>query len=122
MENKFREFGRIICIDGTHGLSKYKGWELTTILVKDETKAGFPVSFLISNRRDQIIQEIFLNALKERLGTTISAEFLMSDDDIKYHNAWVRTMGNVPRRLLCTWHVLKNWNIQGECYNNIHYI
>lgn len=113
MEAKLKAFGRIVCIDGTHGLTKYKGWELTTILIKDETKAGFPVAFLISNRKDQIIHEIFLTALKERLGTTISAEFLMSDDDIKYYNAWVSAMDSKPQRLLCTWHILKNWNIQG---------
>jgi hypothetical protein len=35
-------------------------------------------------------------------------------DDPKYYNAWVKTMGNTPRRLLCTWHVVKNWNIQGR--------
>lgn len=38
----------------------------------------------------------------------------MSDDDPKYYNAWVKSMGNKPRRLLCTWHVVKNWNIQGK--------
>lgn len=38
----------------------------------------------------------------------------MSDDDPKYYNAWVKTMGNKPRRLLCTCHVVKNWNIQGK--------
>ncbi|KAL1492214.1 hypothetical protein ABEB36_012696 [Hypothenemus hampei] len=41
MERKFRKFSRVVCIDGTHGLTKYKGWELTTVLVKDESKAGF---------------------------------------------------------------------------------
>jgi hypothetical protein len=23
-------------------------------------------------------------------------------------------MDNKPRKLLCTWHVIKNWNIQGK--------
>lgn len=67
MEEKFRKFSKIVCIDGTHGLSKYKGWELTTILVKDETKAGFPVAFLVSNRKDQLIQEVFLGSLKKKI-------------------------------------------------------
>ncbi|KAL1497378.1 hypothetical protein ABEB36_008359 [Hypothenemus hampei] len=47
MERKFREFSRVVCIDGTHGLTKYKERELTTVLVKDETKTGFPVAFMI---------------------------------------------------------------------------
>jgi hypothetical protein len=38
----------------------------------------------------------------------------MSDDDPKYYNAWVKMMANKPRRLLYTWHVVKNWNIQGK--------
>lgn len=115
MERKFREFGALVCIDGTHGITKYKGWELTTVLVKDETKAGFPVAFMISNRQDQIIQEMFLGALKEKLGDiNISTDILMTDDDIKYYNAWIKTMESNPRKLLCSWHVLKNWNIQGE--------
>lgn len=29
-------------------------------------------------------------------------------------NAWTKTMNNYPKRLLCTWHVVKNWNIQGK--------
>lgn len=115
MERKFREFSRIVCIDGTHGLTKYKGWELTTVLVKDETKAGFPVAFLISNRQDQIIQELFLGALKEKIGNLDTpTEVLMTDDDQKYHNAWIKIMNNIPKKLLCSWHVLKNWNIQGN--------
>ncbi|KAJ8913351.1 hypothetical protein NQ315_008741, partial [Exocentrus adspersus] len=117
MERRFREFGRIVCIDGTHGLSKYKGWELTTLLVKDETKAGFPVAFMVSNRKDQIMQEVFLGALKKRMDNVegkVLTEYIMSDDDIKYHNAWIKTMGNNPKRLICAWHVIKNWNIQGR--------
>lgn len=114
MERKFREFSRIVCIDGTHGLSRYRGWELTTLLVKDETKAGFPVAFMISNRKDQKIQEIFLGALKQKMGEDIKTEYFMSDDDVKYYNAWIKTMNNTPRRLICSWHVIKNWNIQGK--------
>ena len=41
----------------------------------------------------------------------------MSDDDPKYFNAWTKVMKSdhlLPRRLLCTWHVIKNWNMQGR--------
>ncbi|XP_044747184.1 uncharacterized protein LOC123308540 [Coccinella septempunctata] len=40
----------------------------------------------------------------------------MTDDDAKYFNAWCQEMvkDEKPRRLLCTWHVIKNWNIQGR--------
>ncbi|XP_050312263.1 uncharacterized protein LOC126747569 [Anthonomus grandis grandis] len=38
----------------------------------------------------------------------------MTDDDPKYYNAWVKVMGSVPRKLLCSWHIMKNWVIQGR--------
>jgi hypothetical protein len=38
----------------------------------------------------------------------------MTDDDPKYFNAWVNVMGNKLRKLLCTWHVIKNWNVEGR--------
>lgn len=40
----------------------------------------------------------------------------MTDDDPKYYNAWNKAMNieHKPRRLLCTWHIIKNWNIQGR--------
>ena len=116
MEKKLREFKRIICIDGTHGTNR-RNWDLTVVLVKDENNMGFPVSFLLSNRLDQAVQEIFFRALQERLGEAINTEFIMSDDDPKYFNAWTKVMKSdhlLPRRLLCTWHVIKNWNIQGR--------
>jgi hypothetical protein len=115
IEKKLRDHKRIICIDGTHGTNR-KEYELTTVLVKDDENMGFPVAFLVSNRRDQTIQEVFFKELKEKLGEDIDAEFLMSDDDPKYYNAWIKEMktDKKPRRLLCTWHIIKNWNIQGK--------
>ncbi len=114
MEKKLRDNGRIICIDGTHKTNR-KNMDLTTLLVKDDTNAGFPVAFMLSNREDQLIQEVFFRALKEKFGP-IDAEFFMSDDDPKYYNAWIKEIApsKEPKKLLCTWHVVKNWNIQGK--------
>ncbi|XP_050517017.1 uncharacterized protein LOC126891787 [Diabrotica virgifera virgifera] len=113
MEEKLLEFPNIICVDGTHGTNK-KGLDLTILLVKDDRNAGFPVAFLLSNRLDQQIQEVFLDALKNKIQTEVNAEYFMSDDDPKYYNAWKKIMRQEPRRLLCTWHVVKNWNIRGK--------
>ncbi|XP_044746710.1 uncharacterized protein LOC123308201 [Coccinella septempunctata] len=115
MEKKLRKYSKIICIDGTHG-TNIRNWELTTVLVKDENNMGFPVAFLISNRMDQTIQKIFFRSLKARLQESLRCKYIMTDDDIKYFNAWCEAMDDVekPRRLLCTWHVIKNWNIQGR--------
>ncbi|KAI4470817.1 hypothetical protein MML48_1g12453 [Holotrichia oblita] len=88
--------------------------DLAVMLIKDDKNAGFPVAFFLSNRLDQQVQEVFLGALKEKLQQEINTEYFMSDDDPKYYNAWIKTMVSRPRRLLCTWHVVKNWNIQGK--------
>lgn len=113
MKEKLDKFPNIICMDGTHGTNK-RGLDLTIILIKDDRNAGFPVAFFLSNRMDQQVQEVFLDALKNRMGHSIFANFLMSDDDPKYFNAWVKVMDMKPKKLLCSWHVVKNWNIQGK--------
>lgn len=98
-------------MDGTH-CTNQKGMDLTVMLVKDDRNMGFPVAFFLSNRLDQLTQEVFMKALSEKLVDRIEPEYFMSDDDPKYYNAWVKVMENRPRRLLCTWHVIKNWVIQ----------
>ncbi|KAJ3642244.1 hypothetical protein Zmor_025046 [Zophobas morio] len=52
MESKLKQFTNIICMDGTHN-TNIRGWELTTVLVKDDRGVGFPVAFLVSSRKDQ---------------------------------------------------------------------
>ncbi|XP_045463761.1 uncharacterized protein LOC123673317 [Harmonia axyridis] len=111
MEKKIKDFPKIICMDGTH-CTNQKGMDLTVMLVKDDRNMGFPVAFFLSNRLDQLTQEVFMKALSEKLVDRIEPEYFMSDDDPKYYNAWVKVMENRPRRLLCTWHVIKNWVIQ----------
>jgi hypothetical protein len=113
MKNKLLNFQNIICMDGTHGTNKNR-LELTIVLVKDDKNCGFPVAFLVSNRLNQQMQEIFLGTLKNHISAELTPTYLMTDDDPKYFNAWVNVMGNKPRRLLCTWHVIKNWNVQGR--------
>lgn len=75
---------------------------------------GVSSGFFLSNRLDQIVQEVFLQALRDKIKGVIEPEYFMTDDDAKYHNAWVKTMGTAPRRLLCTWHIIKNWILQGR--------
>lgn len=49
MERKLKEYGKVICMDGTHG-TNIKGYELTVMQVKDNRNIGFPVAFFLSNR------------------------------------------------------------------------
>lgn len=103
---------KIVFIDSTHNICKYSAIELTTLMVKDENGHGFPVSFLLSNRKDQKIFEIFFENLKRKTGE-LNVQFFLSDDDIKFYNAWTTIMTYKPKRLLCIWHVLRNWHLQG---------
>lgn len=34
----------------------------------------------------------------------------MTDDCSTYHNAWTEVFGSPQNKLLCTWHVMRNWN------------
>ncbi|KAJ8935999.1 hypothetical protein NQ318_009679, partial [Aromia moschata] len=111
MEDTLKQFNRVICIDAIHCMNKKM--YLTIMLTNDDKNAVFPVAFFLTNRWDQTIQEIFLKALKEKVEKEITPEYFMTNDD-KYYNAWLKIMDNKPRRLLCTWHLMKNWNIQGR--------
>ncbi|KAF2904326.1 hypothetical protein ILUMI_01854 [Ignelater luminosus] len=113
MEKKLKDFGKIICMDGTHCTNR-KEMDLTIMFVKDDKNAEFPVAFFLTNRLDQVAQEIFLDALKEKVGEELQPEYFMTDDDPKYYNAWIKVMKSEPRRLLCSWHVIKDWNLQGR--------
>lgn len=96
-----------VCIDGTHGLNSY-GFELTTLLVLDSMRQGFPCAFLISNRSDQQIMSIFFDHIRVAAGQIFPGVF-MSDLAETYFNAWVLTMGDPKLRLFCTWHVDRAW-------------
>lgn len=102
------QFGRHkICIDGTHGTNAYD-IQLYTLLVVDEYGAGCPVAFCFSNRSDEYIFKLFFEAIKERVGE-INTTVFMSDDAPAFYNAWSSVMGNVLHRLICSWHVDRNW-------------
>ena len=106
-----REFGhRVVCIDGTHGTNQYD-FELTTLVVVDDHDEGFPVAHLISNRKDSIAYEVFFKSVRTRIGENLKPLFFMSDDYPAYFNAWIKIMTPEvpPKKLLCAWHVDKNW-------------
>lgn len=84
--------------------------------MKDKYNVGLPIAFLISNRRDEAIIHFLFRALKIKLEGPINCQYIMTDDDPRYYNAWSNVMNTSesPNRLLCTWHVVKSWNIQGR--------
>lgn len=83
-----KKFGHnIISIDGTHGTNEYE-FTLTTLMVVDDYGMGVPVAFLVSNRENAEILNIFFNTVKKEFGECIDANVFMSDDYPAYINAW----------------------------------
>jgi len=97
-----------ICVNGTHGLNNYS-FQLYTLLVVDEYGNGIPVAFCFSNKSDTATYTLFFKSVKKLIGVIKSYVF-MSDDEPEFYNAWCSVMGPVLKQLLCTWHVLRNWN------------
>uniref|UniRef100_A0A8D8QQK5 MULE transposase domain-containing protein n=1 Tax=Cacopsylla melanoneura TaxID=428564 RepID=A0A8D8QQK5_9HEMI len=102
------EYGKdVICMDGTHGTNAY-GFELTTVLVLDELRQGFPCVFLITSRTDSLTLSVCLEEIKSKTGNIICNVF-MSDMAPALYNAWTNTMGEPRRRIFCSWHVDRAW-------------
>ncbi|XP_074604061.1 uncharacterized protein LOC141857461 [Brevipalpus obovatus] len=99
--------GDIIAIDSTHGTNDYN-FQLTTIMVVDENRTGFPVAFFYSSDLLQDTCKSIFQALK-KVTTISSVNVFMSDDYPAYYNAWIEVFHKPSNRLLCTWHVLRNW-------------
>ncbi|KAI5741100.1 hypothetical protein M8J76_010413 [Diaphorina citri] len=108
-EAMLKKFGTngIICMDSTHGTNPYD-FNLITVLTVDDFGEGFPVAFLYANKEDETTLSLFLNSIKEKIGT-INASTFMSDDAPQYYNSWKNVMGSTAKKLLCTWHVDRAW-------------
>ncbi|KAF0707929.1 Transporter [Aphis craccivora] len=99
--------GKIVCIDGTHGLNAYD-FELVTLLVVDDFDSGFPCCFMFTNLKDTKIYTVMFSTIKNKVGI-ISPDTFMTDIVETFYSAWENIMGSVPHRLLCSWHVDRAW-------------
>ncbi|XP_049954986.1 uncharacterized protein LOC126470983 [Schistocerca serialis cubense] len=82
-----------ICVDGTGGLNAYD-FELTTILVLADKRQEYPCAFLISNRDDSDVLNIFFNYIKSQNPTV---------------SLGMEQLGLLQRDLNGTWHVNRAW-------------
>jgi len=57
----------VICIDETHGMNSHH-FNLTTLLVLDDMREGFPCAFMISNHIDEAVLTIFYSKIKSLTG------------------------------------------------------
>jgi len=74
----------------------------------DEYGTGCPVAFCFSNRVHETIFKLFFNQIKTKVGI-IKSKVFISDDLPALYNAWAVVVGPAEHRLLCTWHVDRNW-------------
>ena len=103
-----QKFGsKVISIDSTHGTNPYH-FQLTTVLCIDEFGVGYPVAFCVSSTVDTSTMELFFRHIKSAVGE-IRTKIIMTDDTNIYSNAWTNVMGAPEKKLLCAWHVLRNW-------------
>ena len=102
----------VVCCDSTHGTNAYN-FLLTTVMVLDSNREGFPVAFLFSNRESESVLALFFKAIKQQSGQ-IHCQSFMSDMAPQSYNAWSSVMGDSDNHLYCAWHVDKAFreNIQ----------
>ncbi|KAK4289831.1 hypothetical protein Pmani_037227 [Petrolisthes manimaculis] len=98
-----------VCMDSTHCISQYTGFQLTTLMTITDLHQGFPVAFLISSTVNTEIVKVFLDKIKDRMGV-VQAQVFMSDDDPLFRNAWYATMGrkNICKHIHAVGNFLKN--------------
>ena len=58
---------------------------------------------------------VFLQVVKEAIGYPLHDVVLMTDDTEVYSNAWNAVMGKPAHRLLCTWHIDRDWRKNLKC-------
>lgn len=97
-----------VCLDSTHGTTGYQ-FELTTLLVLDEVRSGVPVAYFICNRINELTLTAFFKCLESAMAKKVDAKTFMSDDASQFYKAWSTVMGAPKQKLLCAWHVDKNW-------------
>jgi len=115
----YLQFGNdIVCIDGTHGLNAYD-FHLYSLVIIDEFGNGVPVAFCFSNLKSTLVYRKFFESIKMQVGG-VTPRVFMSDSETAFYNAWESIMGAVEFKLLCLWHVFKNWMENSNKITNNH--
>ena len=84
LTSQLKTNGRLlVCIDSTHGISQYDGFQFTTLMLVTDLNKGYPVAFMISSTVNENIVVKFLESVKKVTGT-IRANVFMSDDNPIY--------------------------------------
>lgn len=100
---------KAILLDSTRGFCKKKNFLIQTVLVLDDDEQGFPACFLITNRNDEVVVSIMFSCIRRTCGE-IHTDYLMTDMQLSYTNAWETSMNTPTKHLFYEWHVTNGWN------------
>ena len=104
--NMMVENARILCVDGTHGLTGY-GYELLSIVVVDKFGHGLVCAWGLASRENKVIWQLIGESLRPPT-KEIEPEVLMSDDKNSAWNGLIRVWPSLKHKLLCHWHLKRN--------------
>lgn len=113
------------------GISPYN-YQMTTVLVSDDFRQGFPCAFFIFNHRtsenNKVLLKTFFNCLKIIVGP-IQPKLVMTDIAEELYSAWFDVMGESFIHLFCKFNVNRAWqrnltkirncNLRNEAYNKL---
>ncbi|KAH8026953.1 hypothetical protein HPB51_000378 [Rhipicephalus microplus] len=106
----FKNWARGLCVSTQHmeGTIGYQ-FELSTLLVLDEVGSGIPIAYFICNKMNEEYLAAFFRSLEFAISKKVEAKRLMPDDASQFYKAWPPVMGAPQQKLLCAWHVDRNW-------------
>jgi MULE transposase domain/Ulp1 protease family, C-terminal catalytic domain len=108
-KDKMAEFApKILCGDATHGMTAY-GYQLFSLVVKDDFGKGYTVASLIASHVDKLVLTHFFQLLQQQ-NPDMKITVTMSDDDEATKEAYKAGFsGQNQTNLLCQWHVPRAW-------------
>ena len=107
-ETLLEKFGHnVITYDATHKTNP-NDFLLHSVMVLDDDWKGVAVAFLLSNRNDCTVLELFLHCIKNRVGI-LTPRTVMTDMQTSFHNAFKVVMQSPLFSLWCLWHVYERW-------------
>lgn len=103
-----RTYGhKVICFDATYNTS-LSGFSLYSLLVLDIHEEGLPGAFLLTNRDDQCVMDIFLACVRDCVGI-LEPHTLITSMQTTFYDSWIKIMNSPTYYLFCTWQVHEAW-------------
>lgn len=108
--NYLRLYGdKVIAMANTR-MKNLHDFNLHTLLVLDNEEEGLPIAFLISNRNDRAVVDIFISCIRDRVGV-IETRTLITDLQLTYYDSWSDLMAPPQIFLFCFWRVCEAWRL-----------